>query len=71
MALEENHRGIDNHKEAARYHEEAVKCHHDAIKYLELGNYEDAYESTLKAQGFHLLAGEAQIENIKRYALKG
>jgi hypothetical protein len=70
MAIEANHRSVDNHREAARHHEAAAKHHHEAIKYLEEGRYEDAYQSLLKAHGHHYLAGEAQIENMKRHALE-
>jgi hypothetical protein len=69
MAMDESYRGIDNHKEAARHHEAAARYHLDAIRHLESGNHEKAYESTLKALGHHYLAGQAQIEDVKRHAL--
>jgi hypothetical protein len=65
----ETQKGIKNHKTAAKHHEEAAKHHHDAAKHHESGNHEDASESTVKAHGHHILASEAQSEDMKHHAL--
>lgn len=58
----ENQKGIENHKRAASHLQEAAKHH-------ENGDEEKAAHSTLKAQGYHSLATEAQREDVRHHAL--
>ena len=66
----ENQKTIQNHKTAAKHHEEAAKHHHEAADHHEAGNDEKAAESTVKANGHHLLATDAQQEDAKLHAGK-
>jgi hypothetical protein len=61
-------KGIEYHKTAAKHHEEAAKHHLDAAKHHEAGNHEKASSSTVKANGHHTLAHEAQKEDSKYHA---
>jgi len=65
----ENLKGIKNHKRAAAHSEAAAKHHLEAAKHHASGDHQKAAQSTIIAQGFHHLAGEAQIEDIKHHAL--
>jgi hypothetical protein len=64
----EIHKGVENHKTAAKHHEAAAKHHHEAVKHHEAGNHEKAAESTVKANGHSKLAQEAQTEDEKAHA---
>lgn len=69
-AATENQKGILNHKMAAKHHEEAAKYHHEAAAHHEAGNHDKACDCTVKAQGHHCLAGEAQKQDAKHHTLK-
>ena len=65
----ENQKGIENHKRAAAHFSAASNHHIEAAKHHTLGNHEKAARSTVTAQGFHRLATEAEIEDVKHHAL--
>ena len=65
----ENQKGIENHKRAAYHLQEAAKHHLEAAKHHENGDEEKAAYSTVKAQGHHNLAAEAEWEDVKHHAL--
>ncbi|MEP7195940.1 MAG: hypothetical protein ABI851_05430 [Saprospiraceae bacterium] len=67
----ENLKGIENHKKAAIHLEAAAKLHNEAAKHHEAGNHDMAALNTVKAHGQHLLANEAQKEDVKHHALNG
>ena len=62
-----NQKVIDNHREAARQHNEAAKYHFEAASYLESGDYENAFKSTVEAVGHRFLAVDAEREDEKIY----
>jgi hypothetical protein len=69
VSQQANKKGIENHKTAAKHHEEAAKHHHEAAKHHDEGHHDKAAQSTVKANGHHTLAGEAQKEDVKHHAL--
>jgi len=70
ISNDDNLKGIENHKKAAQHHEAAAKHHLDAAKHHEAGNHDKASQSTIKAHGQHVLAGERLREDTKHHALK-
>lgn len=65
----ENQKGIENHKKAATYFEAAAKNHRDAAKHHEEGNQEEAFKSTIIAQGNQRMGSECQKEDVMHHAL--
>jgi hypothetical protein len=59
MSQEENQKGIENHKLAAKHLQQSAEHHTEA-----------ASESTVKAHGHQSLANEAQKADMKQHALK-
>ena len=57
-----------NQNTYATHLEYALKHHREAAKHHEEGNHDKAAQSTLIAQGHHVLAGEHQREDAKHHA---
>ena len=53
---------IDNHKKAALHHELAAKYHLETARHYASGNFYQAEESALIAQGHYTIAGQYQGE---------
>jgi hypothetical protein len=70
MSQEENQKGIENHKLAAKHLQQSAEHHTEAAMHHEAGNHEKASESTVKAHGHQSLANEAQKADMKQHALK-
>jgi hypothetical protein len=61
--VEENNKGIDNHKKAA-YHYTA------AANYHAIGDHERAAQSTITAHGFVTMANESQKRDVIHHAMQ-
>lgn len=66
---DEIQKGVKNHKKIAHHLDAAAKLHLDAAKHHEDGEHKKAAQSTIAAQGFLILANEAQQEDVKHHAL--
>lgn len=64
-----NQKHIYHLKKAAKHHEEAAKHNHEAAKHQEIGDYDKATTSAVKAKGSSELAIEHQAEDAKLRAI--
>ena len=60
-------KSVENHKQAAAHSQESAKHHLEAAKHHEAGHHDKAGQSTVIANGHHLIAGEYQRDDSKHH----